>query len=87
MPCHPEKKNPLPLPPLYYSWSAATPCRPKNSLKCEHKCFQPDDAKDFVKLNKEAIAGHRRKYLERAKITDVRPKSCMSQSSSSKKPF
>lgn len=63
MPCFPEKLKPFK--PLAYTWSASWICRPRDSLKCEHTCYKPEKKKNFERLNKEAIATFRKKFLER----------------------
>jgi len=50
--------------PLYYAWSAAWPCYPKDNLKCSHKCFKPVIRKNFLRKNKEAILIYRKNYLK-----------------------
>ena len=65
MPCC-EKKEYI-SEPLYYAWSAAWPCYPKNNIKCSHKCFKPVIMKNFLRKNKEAILIYRKNYLKQVK--------------------
>ena len=66
--CFPEKSKKLA--PLYYSWSAAWKCYPKDNLLLRHDCYKPVIKKNFVLKNVEAIANFRKKFLEQAKRDD-----------------
>lgn len=65
MPCYRNKEQPVP--PLFYTWSASWPCKPKDNIVIHHKCTKPvKKPPNFVQKNKEAIANYRRVYLKRA---------------------
>lgn len=70
MRCFPNKEKPLP--PLYYAWSASWMCYPKDNLKCEHKYAKPEKKKNFDRINKEAIAKIRKRFLDRTRPEAIR---------------
>lgn len=80
MPCCPLSLHPKPLPQLFYTWSATWIQYPKNNLKLDHKCLEPVNKKNFVRLNKEAIASYRRVDSTRSLGKSSSVRSCMSMS-------
>lgn len=81
MPCCVEKLKPLP--PLYYSWSASWMCYPKDNLKCDHECVkaEPTKKKNFERINKEAIASFRKKFLTKKRTEASRKQNSMKSNS------
>jgi hypothetical protein len=65
MPCYRDKEKPQR--PLFYAWSAAWPCKPKDNIVIHHKCPKPvKKPPNFMQKNKEAIANYRQVFLMRA---------------------
>lgn len=64
MPCYHEKKSPVQ--PLFYTWSKAYPCKPKDNIVIHHKCEKPQKKQpNFMQKNKEAISNYRQVFLQR----------------------
>lgn len=67
MPCYRDKEKPQQ--PLFYAWSAAWPCKPKDNIVIHHKCPKPvKKPPNFIQKNKEAIANYRQDFLKRAEV-------------------
>lgn len=80
MPCCPDKYKPLP--PLYYSWSASWTSYPNDNLKCDHQCSKYEKKRNFNRVNKEAIAKIRKKFLGRKSRAETLQKLNMTKSKS-----
>lgn len=61
--------------PLFYTWSAARLCKPKDNLLCHHQC---DDAEkkpvkkpsNFMQKNREAIAKYREEFVKKQRYNN-----------------
>lgn len=64
MPCFPKREY-VPK-PLFYTWTAAFPCKPRDNIVIHHlseKAFKKPQ--NFIQRNKEAIANYRQDFLKR----------------------
>lgn len=65
MPCFRAKEKPIP--PLCYVWSASYLIPPNDQIKIDHRCNQPVEKKNYIKINKELLVELQKKVAKRNK--------------------
>lgn len=71
MPCFPRRE--YVSKPLFYTWTAAYPCKPQDNILIHHLCEKVPTQKkprNFVQQNKEAIANYRQDFLKRVVVKE-----------------
>ena len=57
--------------PLFYTWTAAYPCKPRDNIVIHHLCEKAlKKPQNFMQRNKEAIANYRQDFLKRVVVKE-----------------